>query len=160
MEMQFFWVGDKCAQGMYDISWHPGIENLADYQSKHHLGSHHVNVRPWNLHMQSSPLDLPRAQSQSTLKGCVGTLEGGCVRNVPLPQVSQIQSASLATGREPPNTCYSQVPSVPMWGNITRLLAGLGRKYLPFLPVQLMQLINSLEQPLTKLMSQQSHQQV
>jgi hypothetical protein len=44
MEMQFFWVADKIAQGMYDISWHPGMENLADYQSKHHLGSHHANV--------------------------------------------------------------------------------------------------------------------
>jgi hypothetical protein len=38
MEMLFFWVGDKSAQGMYDISWHPGMENLANYQSKHHLG--------------------------------------------------------------------------------------------------------------------------
>jgi hypothetical protein len=23
MEMRFFWVGDKIAQNMYDISWHP-----------------------------------------------------------------------------------------------------------------------------------------
>jgi hypothetical protein len=68
----------------------------------------------------------------------VGTLKEGYVRNVPLLQVPLIQSTSLATGREPFNTCYSQVPRVPTWGNITRLLAGLGRKYLPFLPVQLM----------------------
>jgi hypothetical protein len=33
MEMQFFWVGDKVAQEMYDITWHPGYENLADYQA-------------------------------------------------------------------------------------------------------------------------------
>ncbi len=138
MQMQFFWVGDKSAQGMYDISWHPGMENLADNQSKYHLGSHHVNVRPWYLHMENSPWYLPRAQSQSTLKGCVGTLKGGYVRNIPLPRVFQIQSTSLATGREPPNTCYSQVPRVPTWGDITRLLAVWGRKYLPFLPVQLM----------------------
>jgi hypothetical protein len=137
MEMQFFWVRDKIAQGMYDISWHPGMENLAGYQNKHHLGSHHVDVRPWYLHMQKSPWYLPRAQSQSTLKGCVGTLKGGYVCNVPL-RVPQIQSASLATAREPPNTCYSQVPRVPTWGDITRLLAGLGRKFLPFMPVQLM----------------------
>ncbi len=51
MEMQFFWVEDKSAQGMYGISWHPGMENLIDYQSKHPLGSHHVNVRQWYLHM-------------------------------------------------------------------------------------------------------------
>jgi hypothetical protein len=47
MEMQFFWVGDKVAQEMYDITWHPGLENLADYQSKHHVGLHHVAVRPY-----------------------------------------------------------------------------------------------------------------
>jgi hypothetical protein len=31
MEMQFFWVGDKVAQEMYDITWHPGMKNLVDY---------------------------------------------------------------------------------------------------------------------------------
>jgi hypothetical protein len=35
MEMRFFWVGDKIAQEMYSLKWHPGQENLADYQSKH-----------------------------------------------------------------------------------------------------------------------------
>ena len=44
MEMRFFWIGDKVAQEMYDITWHPGMENLADYQSKHHIGSHHMAV--------------------------------------------------------------------------------------------------------------------
>ena len=71
MEMRFFWVGDKIAQNMYDVSWHPGMENLADYQNKHHIGSHHVRVRPWYLHMDNSPWYLPRVQSHSTLKGCV-----------------------------------------------------------------------------------------
>jgi hypothetical protein len=33
MDMRFFWVGDKVAQEMYHLSWHPGQENLADYQS-------------------------------------------------------------------------------------------------------------------------------
>jgi hypothetical protein len=39
MEVRYFWVGDKVAQEAYIIKWHPGQENLADYQSKHHLGS-------------------------------------------------------------------------------------------------------------------------
>ena len=88
MEMRFFWVGDKVAQDMYDIGWHPGQENLADYQSKHHVGSHHVNVRPYYLHMDNSPRFLPRAMRPSTLKGCVGTLKDGYIRKVPLPRVS------------------------------------------------------------------------
>ena len=28
MEMRFFWVGDKIAQEMYDLTWHPGQETL------------------------------------------------------------------------------------------------------------------------------------
>ncbi len=75
MEMRFFWIGDKVAQNMYQIAWHPGQENLADYQSKHHIGFHHVAVRSWYL--KDSPMYLPRAVRPSTLKGCVGTLKDG-----------------------------------------------------------------------------------
>ncbi len=74
MEMHFFWIRDKVAQDMYILSWHPGQENLADYQSKHHVGAHHVAVCPWYLHMDNSPRELPRALAPSTLKGCVGAL--------------------------------------------------------------------------------------
>jgi hypothetical protein len=44
MEMRFFWISGKVAQDMYALAWHPGQENLADYQSKHHMGSHHLAV--------------------------------------------------------------------------------------------------------------------
>jgi hypothetical protein len=54
-QMRFFWIGDKVAHDMYALSWHPGQENLADYQSKHHIGSHHVAVRTWYLHMEKFP---------------------------------------------------------------------------------------------------------
>jgi hypothetical protein len=67
MEMRFFWVGDKVAQDAYEIKWHPGQENLADYQSKHHLGSHHQAVQPWYLHEMNSPSVLPRATSDQAL---------------------------------------------------------------------------------------------
>ncbi len=84
MEMRYFWVGDKVTQETYEIKWHPGQENLADYQSKHHLGSHHQAVRPWYLHEITSPMELPKAKTPSTLKGCVGNLPEGYIRNVPL----------------------------------------------------------------------------
>ena len=93
MEMRYFWVSDKVAQNPYDIKWHPGKENLADYQSKHHVGAHHQNVRPWYLHEKNSPSVLPRAPRPSSLKGCVGTLPKGYVRNVPLPRVPKTQRA-------------------------------------------------------------------
>ncbi len=75
------------AQDMYNLKWHPGIENLADYQSKHHVGSHHTAIRPYYLHQKNSTRILPRALRPTTLKGCVGTLDGRYVRNVPLPRV-------------------------------------------------------------------------
>ncbi len=92
MEMRYFWVGNKVAQDAYKIEWHPGQENLADYQSKHHIGSHHQTVHPWYLHEINSPLVLPRATRPSTLKWCVGNLPEGYIRNVPLPRVPRGQS--------------------------------------------------------------------
>jgi hypothetical protein len=73
MEMRFFWVGDKIAQEIYSLKWHPGQENLADYQSKHHIGLHHRAVQPWYLHLENSPRVLPRAERPCALKGCVGS---------------------------------------------------------------------------------------
>jgi hypothetical protein len=92
MEMRYFWVSDKIAQDAYDVRWHPGQENLADYQSKHHIGTHHQAVCPWYLQKKHSPLVLPRATRPSTLKGCVGILPKGYVRNIPLPRVPQVQT--------------------------------------------------------------------
>jgi hypothetical protein len=82
---------------MYKLGWHPEQENLANYQSKHHAMSHHINVCPWYLHMENSPRFLQRAQKPSALKGCVGTLDDGYVRNVPLPRAPRIMSASHVT---------------------------------------------------------------
>ena len=93
--MRYFWTCEKDAQNVYSFKWHPGMENLADYQSKHHPGAHHTAVRPYYLHETNSPLELPRAIKPSTLKGCVGTLKDGYVRNVPLPRVPRIQSVKL-----------------------------------------------------------------
>jgi len=104
MEMRFMWVGDKIAQEMYELIWQPGQENLADYQSKHHVGAHHVNVRPYYLHMENSPRFLARAERPSTLKGCVGTLKDGYIRRVPLPRVSTLKQSTLGgSGRDHPS---------------------------------------------------------
>ncbi len=61
MKMQYFWECNKVAQNAYDVRWHPDQENPANYQSKHHLGTHHQAVRPWYLHGANSPLVLPTA---------------------------------------------------------------------------------------------------
>jgi hypothetical protein len=113
MEMRFYWIGDKVAQEIYALKWHPGQENLADYQSKHHIGSHHAAVRPWYLHLENSPRGLPQAERPSTLEGCVETLKDGYVCKVPLPRAPQIQPASHVN-TVARDTCYfAQVPHIP-----------------------------------------------
>ncbi len=133
MEMFYFLIGDKVAQEMYTLNWHPGQENLADYQSKHHASLHLVAVRPWYLHSKKFPRVLLRAERPSALKGCVGTLKDGYVLKVPLPWAPQIQHASHAS-HVTLDACYlAQVPRIPMWSDLTRSRAGLSRRVLlPF----------------------------
>ena len=88
MEMRFFWVADQVKMGNFDVQWHLGQENLADYFTKHFVGMHHREVRLWYLHEKNSPRYLPRAAAPSTLRGCVGTLANGYIKSVPLPRVT------------------------------------------------------------------------
>jgi hypothetical protein len=142
MEMLFFWVADAVEAGKFDIKYYPGKENLADYQSKHHVGAHHTAVRPWYLHEQNSVRELPRACKPSTLKGCVGTLPDGYVHNVPLPRVPHIiQSAMTETGSSfrVPNTGkhlpgYFGLPvGIPTFGsNIGPAIARVRTPWLSF----------------------------
>jgi hypothetical protein len=90
----------KNAQDVYSFKWYPRMENLVDYQSKHQPGAHHTVVWPYYLHEKNSPLELPHEIRPSTLKGFVGTLNNGYIRNVPLPQVLWIQSASPMKSHE------------------------------------------------------------
>jgi hypothetical protein len=125
---------------MYALHWHPGQENLADYQSKHHVGAHHMKVRPWYLHEANSPRELPRALRPSALKGCVGTQDGGYLNKVPLPRIPVLQSTVLMAGeRSNTRTCYLQVPRIPTWGDQARSHLGAIRStLLPLAPRWLM----------------------
>jgi len=87
MEKNFFWTTNQVEIGNFNVTWHPGQENLADYFTKHFPGTHHQLVRPYYLHMHNSPTTLPRALAPSTLKGCVGTLPNGYIRSAPLPRL-------------------------------------------------------------------------
>ncbi len=65
MEMKYFWTCEKDAQKIFLFKWHPGMENLADYQSKHHPGGHHTVVRPYYLHEKISPWNFPVQYSRA-----------------------------------------------------------------------------------------------
>jgi hypothetical protein len=45
MDMHFYWLRDRAAQGQYHLHWKRGEHNLADYPTKHHPTSHHRNMR-------------------------------------------------------------------------------------------------------------------
>eukprot|EP00804_Cyclotella_cryptica_P000705 CCRYP_000993-RA/>CCRYP_000993-RA protein AED:0.40 eAED:0.40 QI:0/-1/0/1/-1/1/1/0/237 len=70
MEMRYFWLLDGHINKYFDFQYHPGLENLADYPSKAHPGSHHLSVRPLYVHMSTSPRLLPRAATPSVRRGC------------------------------------------------------------------------------------------
>ena len=45
MEMRFFYMCDQVLlQKLFDVQYHPGLENLGDYSSKHHDAGHHIKV--------------------------------------------------------------------------------------------------------------------
>ncbi len=76
-------------------------------------------------------------------KGCVGTLNDGCVRNVPLPRVPQIQSASPIMSHEAiapkagiPIPGYLHVPSwIPTLPKLGSILGFSQRLLWPFSPI-------------------------
>ena len=93
MEMRFFHITDQVKLVNFNVTWHPGQENLTDYFKKHFDAKHHQVVCPWYLHMHNSPTQLLQALAPCTLKGCVGTLPNGYARSAPLPQLRPDTSA-------------------------------------------------------------------
>ncbi len=61
MDMRFHWLPDCKVQGQFQIYWHPGKFNLADYFTKHHSPAHHVNVQAEFL---TKVKDLAEARTQ------------------------------------------------------------------------------------------------
>ena len=64
--MRFYWLNDRYEQGQFDYVWGKGTENLGDAPTKHHPGSHHLQIRPIYLHI--------RGKSPKTMQGCVELL--------------------------------------------------------------------------------------
>ena len=66
IDMRFFWIVDRIKQNMSLVHWRRGIENLADYFTKHHSPAHHRLVRSWYLHC----LHSARQNNQGVTRVC------------------------------------------------------------------------------------------
>ena len=66
MDMRFHWLHNRKEQGQFCILWRLGKMNLADYFTKHHPPTHHVNVRAEFL---TKVKDLAEARRQKQGNG-------------------------------------------------------------------------------------------
>ena len=71
-EMRFHWMIDRIQQGQFWVYWDKGINNWADYFTKHHPPSHHKLMRPKYLHCEKN--ELLCLSAQSLVQGCVSNL--------------------------------------------------------------------------------------
>ena len=95
MEMRYWWLLNCEAQDIFAFHYHPGLENLGDYPSKHHTANVHRHVRPYYVQQDNSPSYLPRAMKPSSWRGCAEILGDPYSKNSPLPSIRQ-DSASLS----------------------------------------------------------------
>jgi DNA-dependent RNA polymerase auxiliary subunit epsilon len=65
MDMRFYWLRCRDAQGQFRYYWRPGPTNLADYWTKHHPASHHIEKRP-SILTSKLIIDALRASTNRT----------------------------------------------------------------------------------------------
>ncbi len=87
MEMRYFWLLDGETQQYFKFYYQPGLKNLGDYPSKHHIAIIHQHIRPYYVHMNNSPTHLPRAKKPSTCQGCAEILGDPYSKKSPLPSI-------------------------------------------------------------------------
>ena len=119
MEMRYFWLLDGETQQYFKFYYQPGLENLGDYPSKHHIADIHQHVRPYYVHMHNSPTILPRAMKPSTRRGCAEILGDPYSKKSPLPSIDT--SHSLAVSPKEPS--YRLLGHSRIRNNHSRILA-------------------------------------
>jgi hypothetical protein len=66
-DMRFHWIRDRVAQEQFKIFWDKGVNNLADYFTKHHSPSHHLESRPTYILKNHLVLDPIRNHIRAVL---------------------------------------------------------------------------------------------
>ena len=44
-DMRYYWIKDRIKQKQFKLTWRPGVDNMADYFSKHHPPWYHKKMR-------------------------------------------------------------------------------------------------------------------
>ena len=90
MNSQYFWLIDQVNLNMYGIKWAPGLENMADYFTKHFAAAHHLNVWPFYVHMHNSPQVIRKLNKKVSDKKVSALLRGYV--NIPTIPVAQTRA--------------------------------------------------------------------
>ena len=86
MNGQYLWLINQVIFNTYRIKWAPGLENMADYFTKHFAATHHRNVHPFYVHMKNS-LRVIRKVSKKVSDKKVSARLRGCVNITTIPVV-------------------------------------------------------------------------
>eukprot|EP00957_Ditylum_brightwellii_P171826 13080585-Ditylum_brightwellii.AAC.1 len=71
IDMQFYWVHNRIAQNHFVIYWHPGLENLGNYHTKHHSAVHHKHIQQYYLYQVEALAHYAMCMSPRDLRWCV-----------------------------------------------------------------------------------------
>eukprot|EP00804_Cyclotella_cryptica_P014175 CCRYP_005592-RA/>CCRYP_005592-RA protein AED:0.28 eAED:0.24 QI:0/0/0/1/0/0/2/0/659 len=113
MEMRYFWLLDGHINKYFDFQYHPGLENLADYPSKAHPGSHHLSVRPCAYTCQH-PQDCYHAATPSVRRGCADKVGLHRIRKYPLPTLARAPRGTATYQQQLPSQRDINILSRPI----------------------------------------------
>ena len=105
--MRYFRIFEQVEAKQFKVLWEPGLENLADCFTKHHLDQHHRKVRPFYVHEYNSTDVLMKAPAPRYLQGCVNPDKPSYNPRLPLPTVG-----ATSTRIGPDQRLWGRAPTV------------------------------------------------
>jgi hypothetical protein len=83
MDMRFHWLRCRDAQDQFHYYWRPGMQNMADYFTKHHPATHHKNVRPPILTAVNDPEYRKLFVTQDRSSPQINVKSGRTIQRIP-----------------------------------------------------------------------------
>jgi hypothetical protein len=85
IDMRYYWLRDRVQQKQFRVHWQPGIDNKADYFTKHHPPQHHRDIRSTYLH----PQQQHKENATTATSRSEGVLKPRQAEYAPLPPESR-----------------------------------------------------------------------